>query len=61
MSAAETSHPVRAAVWMTGSILGFSSMAVAGRQIGTALDTFEIMMYRSAIGFVPCAGQAGNQ
>lgn len=52
MTAPETSHPIRAAGWMTGSIIGFSSMAVAGREIGTALDTFEIMMYRSAIGFV---------
>ena len=40
----------RAALWMTGSILGFSSLAVAGRQIGTALDPAEIMFYRSAIG-----------
>ncbi|WP_343079022.1 DMT family transporter [Ostreiculturibacter nitratireducens] len=43
-------HPFRAAAWMSGSILGFSSMAVAGREIGTALDTFEVMTYRSAIG-----------
>lgn len=45
-------HPIRAAIWMSGSIVGFSSMAVAGREIGTALDTFEIMTYRSAIGIV---------
>lgn len=42
----------RAALWMTGSILGFSSLAVAGRQIGSALDPYEIMFYRSAIGIV---------
>lgn len=45
-------QPLRAALWMIGSILGFSSMAIAGRQIGTALDTFEIMTYRSALGIV---------
>ncbi len=42
----------KAALWMTGAILSFSSMAVAGRAIATELDTFEIMMYRSLVGFV---------
>lgn len=37
---------------MTGAIASFSSMAVAGREVSFALDTFEIMMYRSAIGVV---------
>ena len=41
---------VRAALWMTGAIGCFSAMAVAGRQISFALDTFEIMLYRSLIG-----------
>ena len=57
------SQPLKAAAWMTGSILGFSAMAVAGRQIGTGLDTFEIMTYRSAIGIVTVllvAGLAGT-
>ncbi|MDK3072826.1 DMT family transporter [Sedimentitalea sp. JM2-8] len=40
----------RAALWMTGAIASFSSMAVAGREASFALDTFEIMMYRSIIG-----------
>lgn len=43
---------LRAALWMTGAIASFSSMAVAGREVSFALDTFEIMMYRSAIGVV---------
>ena len=43
---------VRAALWMTGAIASFSAMAVAGRQISFALDTFEIMLYRSLIGIV---------
>jgi len=45
-------RPVAAALWMTGSILGFSALAVAGREIGPALDTFEVMLYRSLIGVV---------
>jgi drug/metabolite transporter (DMT)-like permease len=42
----------RAALWMTGAIASFSSMAVAGREVSFALDTFEIMMYRSLFGFL---------
>ena len=44
------SHPLRAAVWMIGAIVSFSSMAVAGRAVSVELDTFEIMMFRSFIG-----------
>ena len=42
----------KAALWMTGTIVSFSSMAVAGREVSYALDTFEIMMYRSLIGLL---------
>jgi len=42
--------PGLAALWMLGAICAFSSMAVAGRSVATELDTFEIMMFRSAIG-----------
>ncbi|MEL7459352.1 MAG: DMT family transporter [Pseudomonadota bacterium] len=35
---------------MTGAIMAFSSMAVAGRAVSPHLDTFEIMMFRSFIG-----------
>jgi len=45
-------QPVRAAVWMIGAIVSFSAMAIAGRQLAAGLDTFEIMLYRSAIGLV---------
>ena len=44
------SRPLLAAVWMTGAIVSFSSMAVAGRAVAGTLDTFELMMYRSFIG-----------
>ena len=41
---------------MLGTILSFSVMAVAGRELAGALDTFEIMLYRSAIGMVIVLG-----
>ncbi|WP_170480232.1 DMT family transporter [Ruegeria arenilitoris] len=40
----------KAALWMTGAIASFSSMAVAGRELSTTHDTFEIMFYRSLVG-----------
>ena len=44
------SQPLRAALWMIGAIVSFTSMAVAGRSLASELDTFEIMLYRSLIG-----------
>lgn len=41
---------LRAALWMTGSIVFFSAMAVAGREVRVDHDTFELMFYRSLIG-----------
>ena len=35
---------------MIGTIASFSVMAVAGREVSHALDTFEIMTYRSLVG-----------
>ncbi|TCO69043.1 DMT family transporter [Rhodovulum euryhalinum] len=49
----------RAALWMTGAIVSFSSMAVAGRQVTFELDTFELMLYRSLIGIVLVVAVAG--
>lgn len=48
----ERSHPLTAALWMFGAIGAFSLMAIAGRAVGTELDTFEIMFYRSLVGIV---------
>ena len=42
----------KAALWMTGAIVSFTSMAIAGRAVSFSLDTFEIMTYRSAVGLV---------
>ena len=44
-------NPVlKAAIWMIGAIASFSTMAVAGREVSFALDTFEIMLFRSFVG-----------
>ncbi|WP_375227655.1 DMT family transporter [Roseobacter sp. S98] len=54
---------VKACLWMIGAIASFSSMAVAGRELSSSLDTFEIMMYRSMFGLVivlTVAGFAGT-
>ena len=37
---------------MTGAIASFSAMAVAGREVSFALDTFEIMLFRSVVGVI---------
>lgn len=41
---------IKAAFWMIGAIFSFTAMAVAGRELSAGFDTFEIMLYRSAIG-----------
>jgi len=46
------SPTLRAALWMIGAIVSFSSMAVAGRAVSFELDTFELLLYRSLIGVV---------
>ncbi|WP_276617445.1 DMT family transporter [Qingshengfaniella alkalisoli] len=48
----ETPQVLKAALWMLGTIASFSAMAVAGRQVSFALDTFEIMTYRSLVGLI---------
>ncbi len=45
-------RPFAAAAWMTGAIAAFSAMAVATREIRGVHDTFEILAYRSVVGFV---------
>ena len=50
---------LRAAIWMIGSILSFSFMAVAGRWLASGYDTFEIMLYRSITGVVVVLAVAG--
>ena len=43
-------NTLKAALWMVGAIVSFSSMAVAGRAVSAELDTFDIMTYRSVVG-----------
>lgn len=45
-------RPWRAALWMMGSVVSFSLIAIAGRNVAHAHDSFEVLMYRSAVGFV---------
>ncbi len=52
MSSKDSSNILKAALWMSGAILSFTTMAVAGRAAAFDLDTFEIMFYRSCIGFL---------
>ncbi|SLN15596.1 DMT family transporter [Pseudooctadecabacter jejudonensis] len=46
------SNTLRAAFWMIGAIVSFTSMAIAGRAVSFELDTFEIMLFRSLTGIV---------
>ena len=48
---------------MLGAVISFTAMAVAGREMSSELDTFEIMMYRSIIGLIVvliCGGICGS-
>ena len=46
------SQPLKAAVWMIGTMVSFSLMAISGRELAPELNTFEIMFFRSLIGLV---------
>ncbi|MDR0810455.1 MAG: DMT family transporter [Gemmobacter sp.] len=46
----QTHRPLAAAAWMSGSVLSFTAMAVAGRAVAGRHDTFEIMLWRSLVG-----------
>lgn len=41
---------LKAAVWMSGAVVSFTAMAIAGRAVSQTLDTFELMLYRSLVG-----------
>lgn len=44
--------PLRAALWMIGAIVSFSLMAVAGREAGQAIETAQLLFWRSLIGII---------
>lgn len=48
---AAPNRPLAAAGWMAIAIVSFAAMMVAGRELSAELNTFEIMFYRSAVGF----------
>ncbi|MGH1425260.1 MAG: DMT family transporter [Pseudooceanicola sp.] len=43
---------LRAVMWMSGAVVSFIAMAIAGRAVSLDLDTFEIMTWRSIVGIV---------
>jgi drug/metabolite transporter (DMT)-like permease len=43
-------QPWIAVIWMSGAVVSFSAMAIAGRELAGRHDTFEIMAVRSAVG-----------
>ena len=45
-------QPLKAALWMSGAIVSFVLMAVAGRAVQAELSTFELMFWRSLLGFL---------
>ncbi len=48
-----TRHPViNAALWMVGTLLSFSALAVGGRELSGQVSTFEILVFRSAGGLL---------
>jgi drug/metabolite transporter (DMT)-like permease len=55
----QTHRPLAAAIWMTGSIFSFTAMAIAGRAVAGVHDTFEIMLWRSILGFALVLAVAG--
>jgi drug/metabolite transporter (DMT)-like permease len=51
----QTSNPWKAFAWMMGAVVSFTAMVVAGRALLTGMNTFELMLYRSLVGFVVVA------
>ncbi len=43
---------VRAALWMSGAVVSFMAMAIAGRELSGELTTFQILFFRSLVGLV---------
>ena len=48
----DSSSLFQSIVWMFGAMVSFTLMAISGRELYSALDTFEIMLYRSLVGIV---------
>jgi drug/metabolite transporter (DMT)-like permease len=50
MSTHRFAPAVRAAFWMSGALVSFMTMAIAGRELSAELSTFQILFFRSAVG-----------
>ena len=50
-------RPIAAAVWMLGSVVAFTAMAVAAREVSATHDTFEVLMVRSVVGTLVDVGR----
>jgi drug/metabolite transporter (DMT)-like permease len=46
---------IRAALWMSGALVSFSAMAIAGRQLSAELTTFQVLFFRSLGGLAVLA------
>ncbi|WP_338048858.1 DMT family transporter [Rhodobaculum claviforme] len=56
---ADIGRPLAAFGWMLGAIASFVLMAVSGREVQAELNSFQLMAWRSAIGFaIVCAAMA---
>jgi drug/metabolite transporter (DMT)-like permease len=55
------SRPLLAFAWMLGAVASFTLMAVAGREIQVEMNTFELMLYRSVIGFAVVAAVVASR
>lgn len=49
-------QPLKAAAWMGGAIASFTLMTIAGRAVQLELNTFELMFWRSLLGFLVVLG-----
>ncbi|MHA1537077.1 MAG: EamA family transporter, partial [Alphaproteobacteria bacterium] len=52
MKATSVSPILSASLWMIGTLLSFSGLAIAARQLSFHMGTFEILTFRSAIGLI---------
>jgi drug/metabolite transporter (DMT)-like permease len=50
--AAASSGYVRAALWMVGALVGFSMVAIAGREASRGMSTLEVLHWRSWFSFL---------
>jgi drug/metabolite transporter (DMT)-like permease len=41
-----------ASIWMLGTLLSFMTMAIAGRELSSELNTFQILLFRSIVGLL---------